>query len=345
MRGGVIMGYFDSAIERKESLAHHGIKGQHWGVRRFQNQDGSLKPAGKGRYDGDAVSLKAAGHKALAKVHAINEKAYAKSNKTLSSMNEAAKKAQLKKAEEAQKEANAKRDAKKAAADAKKEENKKLTMHDSKDTMLLGGNKYQNHKEFVKANKFAKETYKKRKEEIKEEKKNSNDNFVSKNVKALAKNLDNKAQYRYELDRNRANAGVSELKRGAAAGAAKGALKGTAAVGAGVLASYLAVNVANAALNRANGGVSKSKNAIATLNANKVDQHYEFEVGKKEVAKYLAKTVAVGALYGAANEFSKTYDAKARINRTKRSEKAYGVTNTREKRAEKDEEKWKKGEV
>lgn len=27
-------------------LAHHGIKGQRWGVRRFQNPDGSLKPAG-----------------------------------------------------------------------------------------------------------------------------------------------------------------------------------------------------------------------------------------------------------------------------------------------------------
>lgn len=31
-------------------LAHHGIKGQHWGVRRFQNSDGSLTPKGKKRY-------------------------------------------------------------------------------------------------------------------------------------------------------------------------------------------------------------------------------------------------------------------------------------------------------
>lgn len=31
-------------------LAHHGIKGQKWGVRRFQNEDGSLTPAGKSRY-------------------------------------------------------------------------------------------------------------------------------------------------------------------------------------------------------------------------------------------------------------------------------------------------------
>lgn len=31
-------------------LYHHGIKGQKWGVRRFQNTDGSLKEAGKKRY-------------------------------------------------------------------------------------------------------------------------------------------------------------------------------------------------------------------------------------------------------------------------------------------------------
>jgi len=31
-------------------LYHHGIKGQKWGVRRFQNSDGSLTAAGKKRY-------------------------------------------------------------------------------------------------------------------------------------------------------------------------------------------------------------------------------------------------------------------------------------------------------
>lgn len=30
-------------------LSHHGIKGMKWGVRRFQNKDGSYTPAGKKR--------------------------------------------------------------------------------------------------------------------------------------------------------------------------------------------------------------------------------------------------------------------------------------------------------
>ena len=31
-------------------LQHHGIKGQKWGIRRYQNEDGSLTPAGEKRY-------------------------------------------------------------------------------------------------------------------------------------------------------------------------------------------------------------------------------------------------------------------------------------------------------
>ena len=39
----------------QEYLAHHGIKGQRWGVRRFQNPDGTLTPEGKERYRKNAV--------------------------------------------------------------------------------------------------------------------------------------------------------------------------------------------------------------------------------------------------------------------------------------------------
>ena len=34
-------------------LYHHGIIGQKWGIRRYQNMDGSLTPAGKKRYYND----------------------------------------------------------------------------------------------------------------------------------------------------------------------------------------------------------------------------------------------------------------------------------------------------
>ena len=36
-------------------LQHHGIKGQKWGVRRFQNEDGTLTADGKERYNRDTI--------------------------------------------------------------------------------------------------------------------------------------------------------------------------------------------------------------------------------------------------------------------------------------------------
>lgn len=38
---------------QSDYIKHHGIRGQKWGIRRFQNKDGSLKPAGEKRYYDD----------------------------------------------------------------------------------------------------------------------------------------------------------------------------------------------------------------------------------------------------------------------------------------------------
>lgn len=37
-------------MQEQPYLTHHGIKGQKWGIRRFQNSDGSLTTEGKKRY-------------------------------------------------------------------------------------------------------------------------------------------------------------------------------------------------------------------------------------------------------------------------------------------------------
>ena len=42
--------YYIAGLPYSAELYHHGIKGQKWGIRRFQNADGTLTNAGKSRY-------------------------------------------------------------------------------------------------------------------------------------------------------------------------------------------------------------------------------------------------------------------------------------------------------
>lgn len=56
--GTKIMEYDLDKVKHKSSdtyIYHHGIKGMKWGIRRYQNKDGSLTPDGKKRYSSDYV--------------------------------------------------------------------------------------------------------------------------------------------------------------------------------------------------------------------------------------------------------------------------------------------------
>ena len=46
------MEMYGYSFMRESDIQHHGIKGQKWGVRRFQNEDGTWTAAGKERYGG-----------------------------------------------------------------------------------------------------------------------------------------------------------------------------------------------------------------------------------------------------------------------------------------------------
>lgn len=47
-------------MNEQEYLAHYGIKGMKWGVRRFQNEDGTLNAAGEKRYQKNTKRAEAA---------------------------------------------------------------------------------------------------------------------------------------------------------------------------------------------------------------------------------------------------------------------------------------------
>ena len=70
-------------------LAHHGILGQKWGVRRFENEDGSLTEAGKQRYGkGNRLKRSAGSRNTEAMRDAKNKNVDEMSNEELRKTNE-----------------------------------------------------------------------------------------------------------------------------------------------------------------------------------------------------------------------------------------------------------------
>lgn len=69
-------------MDRRTYLAHFGIKGQKWGIRRYQNEDGSLTNAGRAHYGYGKVqgSIWSRGKTAIQRIRLKKEARKAKKN-------------------------------------------------------------------------------------------------------------------------------------------------------------------------------------------------------------------------------------------------------------------------
>lgn len=72
---------YTKIVQEDDYIAHHGIKGQKWGFRRYQNPDGSLTEEGRRRYDIKEAKIKAKAEKVTAKAQVKSAKLAAKTEK------------------------------------------------------------------------------------------------------------------------------------------------------------------------------------------------------------------------------------------------------------------------
>lgn len=73
------MELYGYSFMRESDIQHHGIKGQKWGVRRFQNEDGTWTAAGRARYgddgNGGQKQLTRSEKRAIKKAYRADQKA------------------------------------------------------------------------------------------------------------------------------------------------------------------------------------------------------------------------------------------------------------------------------